>query len=77
MDKHITWSSTAFTSGWVYYLVDVGVATPEDKRRLTGLMVNDQIVYKYAVDKAVEYPEHFQAFLTKQRILGDNYEPER
>ena len=77
MDKHIKWSDLAFTSGWVYYLVDIGVATPAEKRRLTGLMVNDPKVYTYAVDKAVEYPEHFQAFLTKQRILGDNYEPER
>lgn len=73
----ITWQSAAFTSGWVYYLVDIGVATPEDKRRLTGLMVNDPEVYKYAVAKAVEFPEHFKAYLSKRRILGDNYEPER
>lgn len=77
MSNHIKWSDTAFTSGWVYYLVDIGLATPDDKRRLTGLMVNDPIVHTYAVDKAVEYPEHFQAFLTKRKLLGDNYEPER
>lgn len=77
MNNHIKWDDMRFTSGWVYYLCDIGVATPEDKRRLTGLMINNPAVHIYAVDMAVQYPEHFDAYLSKRRILGDNYEPER
>lgn len=72
----INWGDLEFTSGWVYYLVDTGLATPAEKHRLTGQMVKSTLVHDFAVSKAVEYPDHFTAFRTKRRILGEQYEPE-
>lgn len=71
MSKHIKWDSPAFIIDWVYYLFDTGVATPEDKRKLNGLTTMNPFVHSYAVDKAVQYPEHFDAYLSKRRILGE------
>jgi hypothetical protein len=71
MSKHIQWGSPEFISDWVYYLFDTGVATPDDKRKLKGLTTMNPFVYGYAVDKAVQYPEHFDAYLSKRRILGE------
>lgn len=71
MTNHIKWDVPAFTADWVYYLFDLGVATPEDKRELSGLLFINPKVHNYAVDKAVQYPEHFDAYLSKRRILGE------
>jgi len=71
MSNPIKWDSPAFISDWVYYLFDTGVATPEDKRKLKGLVTMSPFVHGYAVDKAVEFPEHFDAYLSKRRILGE------
>jgi hypothetical protein len=71
----IRWDDPEFTTRWVYYVVGNGLATPAEKRRLTGQTVKSSVVHNFAVSKAVEYPDHFTAFRAKHRVLGEKYEP--
>lgn len=72
MDYDLNW-----TFEWGHYLRDTGLMTPRDVRRFTGRMLNDPELQAYVQKMKAQYPEHHQAFLTKQKLLGDNYEPER
>jgi hypothetical protein len=76
MSNPIKWDIPEFTRDWIYYLMDIKLLTPEDKRKLKGLVTMSPFVYGYAIDKAVEFPEQFNAYLTKRKIIGESYEPE-
>ena len=74
MSNPIKWDIPEFTRDWIYYLMDIKLLTPSEHRKLSGQVITAPFVHNFAVDKAVEFPEHFDAYLSKRRILGENNE---
>lgn len=56
---------------WVYYLDALGLVSDKDKRALSGQLVGSPQVQRYVHATSKAYPEQFQAFLTKQKLLGE------
>lgn len=72
----INWGDLAFVEGWLIYANDNDLLTKVEYARVAGQILGHKHIHNLAVSKAVEYPDHFTAFRTKRRILGEQYEPE-
>ena len=76
MSNPIKWDIPEFARDWIYYLMDIKLLTPNEHKKLSGQVITAPFVHNFAIDKAVEFPEQFNAYLTKRKIIGESYEPE-